>query len=233
MTTKYAFELNKLKFSWQTDHPPILDIPHLSVKYGESLFIEGKSGSGKSTLLNLLSGVLTPQKGDIKLLDQPFSTLKNSPRDQFRADHIGYIFQQFNLLPYLSVIDNVLLPIKLSDARRNKKQNSATTLVDEAKHWLDQLRVPTNLLHEKVSRLSIGQQQRVAAARAIIGSPEIIIADEPTSALDDENAHNFMEILVTQCKQLGNSLIFVSHDLKLADYFDNKYILKSTIEESL
>lgn len=227
MTSAYALEVNNLQFSWQANMPTTLDIAHLSVIQGESLFIQGPSGSGKSTLLNLLSGVLSTQTGNINLLDQSFSTLKDQKRDQFRADHIGYIFQQFNLLPYLTVIDNVLLPVKLSAARRHGESKHSPKLVDEAKHWLSQLRVPDNLFNEKVSKLSIGQQQRVAASRAIIGSPEIIIADEPTSALDQQNVDNFMNVLVKQCKHIGSTLIFVSHDHHLSKFFNNTYLLKS------
>ncbi|MFQ3282737.1 ABC transporter ATP-binding protein [Reinekea sp.] len=234
MNTYNAFEVNELVYSWKPTSAPILNIEKLSVKIGESLFIQGNSGSGKSTLLNLLSGVLSPQKGKITLLDQPFSSLGSSARDQFRADHIGYIFQQFNLLPYLSVIDNVLLPVKLSALRRNATSKNSPALIEEAKHWLDQLKVPSHLFNETVSRLSIGQQQRVAAARAIIGSPEIIIADEPTSALDHDNVHNFMEVLVNQCQSIKSSLIFVSHDTRLSSYFDHVYSLnKTTTGDSL
>ena len=225
MKQRYALEVSDLNFSWHKNSPAILDIKSLSISLGQSLFIQGSSGSGKSTLLNLLSGVLKSEKGSISLLGQPFSSLSNAKRDQFRANHIGYIFQQFNLLPYLSVIDNVLLPVKLSVTRRKGERHNASTLIDEAKHWLNQLRVPENLFYEKVSRLSIGQQQRVAAARAMIGSPEIIIADEPTSALDHDNVHNFMDVLVNQCQEIKSSLVFVSHDTQLGDYFDQTYSL--------
>lgn len=229
MRTEQALQVTNLAFSWAKQSAPILNIPSLQLARGQSLFIQGPSGSGKSTLLNLLSGVLQAPTGDIRLLDQPFSSLSQNKRDEFRANHIGYIFQQFNLLPYLSVLDNILLPVKLSAKRRSGQAKNAQAFVDEAKHWLTQLQVPINLLHEKVSRLSIGQQQRVAAARAMIGSPEIIIADEPTSALDQQNIDNFMQVLTTQCQAIHSSLIFVSHDLTLATHFDQSFSLAENI----
>ena len=228
MTSAYAFELCDLAFSWQKNTPATLDIPSLSLPLGKSLFIHGASGSGKSTLLNILSGVLVAQRGEVKLLGQPFSSLSNRKRDQIRSDHLGYIFQQFNLLPYLSVLENVLLPIKISALRRRGHSRHSIALIDEAKHWLTQLKVPENLFQEKISRLSVGQQQRVAAARALIGSPEIIIADEPTSSLDQKNVDNFMAVLVDQCSSIGSSLVFVSHDLNLVPYFDTSFALQTS-----
>ena len=225
MSSTQALYMKDLSFSWNTKAPPILTIPSLTVAKGDSLFIQGPSGSGKSTLLNLISGVLAPQSGEIRLLEQAFSSLNQNKRDEFRASHIGYIFQQFNLLPYLTVIENVVLPVKLSAVRRKGKSRHSTELVEEAKHWLSQLQVPTSLFSEKVSRLSIGQQQRVAAARAMIGAPEIIIADEPTSALDQQNVDNFMSVLVEQCASIQSSLIFVSHDLNLSSYFEHQFSL--------
>ena len=228
MTSAYAFELSGLVFSWKKKTPVILDIPSLSLPLGDSLFIHGASGSGKSTLLNILSGVLVAQQGEVKLLNQPFSAVSNRKRDQIRSDHLGYIFQQFNLLPYLSVLENVLLPIKISSVRRRGHSRHSTTLINEAKHWLTQLKVPDNLFQEKISRLSVGQQQRVAAARALIGSPEIIVADEPTSSLDQNNVDNFIAVLVEQCSAIGSSLVFVSHDLNLLPYFDTSFALQAS-----
>ena len=225
MKVKQAFQVSNLLFSWKKNDRVTLDIPSLMVKQGESIFIQGISGSGKSTLLNILSGVLTVQHGDITILDKPFSSLSHQSRDKIRANHIGYIFQQFNLLPYLSVIENVLLPLNISTARRQGRPRHSPSLIEEAKHFLTKLQIPVNIFHEKVSQLSVGQQQRVAAARAMIGSPEIIIADEPTSALDKNNSENFMDVLVSQCKKINSSLVFVSHDVHLCQYLDNNYTL--------
>ncbi len=225
MTSDDALKVRDLRFSWDTRTADILNIKNLDVPMGRSLFIHGPSGSGKSTLLNLLSGVLSVQHGTIQLLGQEFSSLRAAKRDKLRADHIGYIFQQFNLLPYLSVLDNVTLPTKISTQRRQGKTQHARALTEEAEHWLAQLQVPRSVFSQPVSRLSVGQQQRVAAARALIGSPEIIIADEPTSALDQQNIDNFMTVLTQQCRSIGSSLLFVSHDMQLAGFFDATYDL--------
>ncbi len=224
---KVSLELQQLTYGWP-NQANIIDIPALTLLLGESLFVQGSSGSGKSTLLNLLSGVLTPRSGTVRLLEREFSSLKLRKRDQFRADHIGYIFQQFNLLPFLSVIENVLMPCHMSDLRRDVKTVNLAQLNEIAIDWLTRLNVPPALHHEKVIRLSIGQQQRVAAARALIGSPEIIIADEPTSALDQDNVDTFMAVLTEQCQSIGSSLIFVSHDRHLEKYFNHSLHLGLT-----
>jgi putative ABC transport system ATP-binding protein len=233
MANSFALQVTDLTYTWKDQKKPTLEIPELNLDRGESLFIQGPSGSGKSTLLNLFSGVLSVQKGSIELLGSSFSTLNNEKRDEFRANHLGYIFQQFNLLPYLTVLENVLLPVKISKKRRGGNRINLPELKDEAEHWLSQLKVPRSLYHEKITRLSIGQQQRVAAARAMIGSPEIIIADEPTSALDQNNIDNFMSVLVEQCNLLGSSLIFVSHDQSLSSYFDKHFTLKAPTQENV
>lgn len=211
-----VIELKDVTFKWQPDQPPTLDIPSLTIEQGEHLFLKGPSGCGKSTLLGLLTGINTPTTGDVISLNQSLKTLSASARDKFRADHIGYIFQQFNLLPYLSVIDNVTLPCEFSTVRKDKVSGS---LHQEAKRILDHLRLPEKLLSKPVIELSIGQQQRVAAARALIGQPEFLIADEPTSALDHDNREAFIELLMEQANAAHSTLIFVSHDPTLESLF--------------
>ncbi|MCH8530580.1 MAG: ABC transporter ATP-binding protein [Saccharospirillum sp.] len=220
-----ALQIESLKFRWHPKAEPILSIDALELELGQSLFIQGASGSGKSTLLNLMAGVLTPQQGVINLLDQPVSKWRGKQRDQFRAHHIGYIFQQFNLLPYLTVMANVLLPCRLSAGRKKRALEAYGTLEASAHHWLGQLNIPQALWQRPVTELSVGQQQRVAAARALMGAPELIIADEPTSALDQDNVENFMSVLSQQCAAIGSSLIFVSHDRYLAKWFDQTLTL--------
>ena len=230
MTVQTALTIDQLEFGWQAQKP-ILNIPTLTLLRGESLFVRGPSGSGKSTLLNLMSGVLRTRKGSIQLLGQPFSSWNDKQRDQFRSDHIGYIFQQFNLLPYLSVLDNVLLPCRISSVRKNNALKHHANIADSARAWLNQLNIPARLFEQQISRLSVGQQQRVAAARALIGEPEIIIADEPTSALDQDNVDNFMEVLTSQCRHINSSLIFVSHDRHLSSFLQQTYELPALAEE--
>lgn len=216
-----AIHLENLQFEW-TSGRPCLDIASLDVMPGERIFLHGPSGSGKSTLLGLLGGMHLPQTGIIDILSQRLDTLNGAARDRFRADHIGFLFQQFNLIPYLSVLDNVLLPCRFSAYRRN---NIAGNVEQEAQRLLAALRIDATLGHRKVTTLSIGQQQRVAAARALIGRPEIIIADEPTSALDASHQQAFIDLLMQECLASASALIFVSHDHRLATSFDRSIAL--------
>ncbi|MCP4184626.1 MAG: ATP-binding cassette domain-containing protein, partial [Hyphomicrobiales bacterium] len=179
------------------------------------------SGSGKSTLLGLICGTLTPQKGDIYVLGKNITVLTSSQRDRVRADHFGIIFQMFNLLPYLSILDNVLLPLNFSKLRKTAAIKQSGNIVTEADRLLTALGVDaTKFGQQKTSDLSVGQQQRVAAARAFIGYPEIIVADEPTSSLDEGHQAKFMQLLFEETERTGATLIMVSHDRRLAKRFD-------------
>ncbi|MEE1868873.1 ABC transporter ATP-binding protein [Pseudomonas auratipiscis] len=218
-------ELTDLGFAWP-GQAPLLDIPSLRLEAGESLFLKGPSGSGKTTLLGLLGGVQQPGRGSVRLLGQDLSELRMAARDRFRVDHTGYIFQQFNLLPFLSVRENVELPCRFS---RNRAQRAASRhgSVDQAAASLLAhlgLKDPA-LLARRADSLSIGQQQRVAAARALIGQPELVIADEPTSALDADTREAFIRLLFAECRDAGSSLLFVSHDQSLATLFDRQVSL--------
>lgn len=215
--------LSQIRFSWNEKQPATLEFDTLDIRQGEHIFIKGPSGSGKSTLLGLLTGIISPQSGSVRILEQQLNDLSQSERDRFRADHIGYIFQQFNLLPYLSVIENVTLPCNFSKRRRDKVTGDLT---ENAIHLLQRLRLDQTLLNKPVIELSIGQQQRVAAARALIGQPELIIADEPTSALDFENRTAFIELLMEEAEKAGSTLIFVSHDPTLEAMFDRNIQLE-------
>jgi len=210
-------ELTQVQFTWPGNDSPTLDIPSLVVNRGEHLFIKGPSGCGKSTLLGLLTGINTTTHGQVNVLSQELSAMSGSQRDKFRANHIGYIFQQFNLLPYLSVIENVTLPCQFAPQR---KKQVAGDLAEKAIELLKKLRLPSALLNKPVTELSIGQQQRVAAARALIGNPQIVIADEPTSSLDFDTRSVFIELLLEQVNQANATLLFVSHDPTLEPLFD-------------
>ena len=198
----------------------MVQIDRLELGAGQRLFIEGPSGSGKSTLLSLLAGVTVPQQGTVRILETSLDRLRRSQRDRFRADHIGYIFQMFNLIPYLSVLDNVLLPCRFSTLRRQRTLRQATSLDQEARRLLARLDIDDSLLDRPVTALSVGQQQRVAAARALIGMPELLIADEPTSSLDRDRQQVFVELLFEECQRSGSALVLVSHDTTLAERFD-------------
>jgi putative ABC transport system ATP-binding protein len=216
-----AIVIKDLDFKWDKASAPILNIDHFKVEQKSSLFLQGPSGSGKSTLLSLLSGILVPQSGSIEILGQTINQLSGKERDKFRADHIGYIFQMFNLLPYLSVIENVTLPCSFSRRRLDKIGNSKEDINKEAVRLLNKLGLSTEaLLNKPVTELSLGQQQRVAACRALMGGPELLIADEPTSALDADAQESFLNLLSEECHRNGITLIFVSHDERLSGQFD-------------
>ncbi|SMP22254.1 putative ABC transport system ATP-binding protein [Shimia sagamensis] len=180
--------------------------------------LRGPSGSGKSTLLAAISGVTDIPTGAVTVASQDIGALPVSKRDRFRADHMGLIFQVFNLVPWLSAVDNILLPCRFSKRRQGRIDG---TLEDEAHRLMSSLGLdPKTLGHSKASALSVGQQQRVAAARALIGTPEIILADEPTSALDPEAKETFMHMLSQQAQSSGAALLMVSHDSGLDHHFD-------------
>lgn len=200
-----------------------MEIPTLKIKTSEKVFIHGPSGSGKSTLLNLLSGVLKPTKGEIHILGENIAPLSVRQKDKFRGDHIGFIFQSFNLIPYLSVKENIILPYLASKLRRKRLQSSIDQEVNQLAGHLNL----TDYLEKKASQLSVGQQQRVAVARALIGSPDIILADEPTSSLDDSVTEKFMNLLLEEQKAKKFTLVFVSHDKRLSKHFDREISLSN------
>lgn len=194
-----------------------LRIPEFSMQAGDTVFLEGNSGSGKSTLLNLMAGVLLPQSGHVSLMGQNLSALSASRCDSLRVDHIGFLFQQFNLLSYLSVLDNVTLPCKFSKRRKQNAMAQAGTVRQAAERLLNGLGMG-KYLDQPVSTLSVGQQQRVAAARALIGQPDLIIADEPTSALDAGHQAQFVQLLLAQAAEQNTAVLLVSHDPNLAQH---------------
>ncbi len=181
------------------------------------MFLFGPSGCGKTTLLGVIAGVLRVTQGTLRVLDRDFTNMSNHERDSLRGSHMGYIFQQFNLITYLDVIENITLPCRLHRARRLRLNGG--DLDSAATHMASHLGIE-NLLKEDVTSLSVGQQQRVAAARALLGNPELVIADEPTSSLDIDRRERFIRLLFESCRQAGSTLIFVSHDHNLRPLFD-------------
>ena len=213
--------LSNVRFTWPGATAATVDIASLEVGRGERVFLRGPSGSGKSTLLSLLAGVLKPDSGEVRVLGRDVGSLGGAARDRFRADHIGFIFQMFNLIPYLSVVENVCLPCGFSASRAARAAQSGGTVEKEAIRLLAYLDMAEDsLLRRRVTELSVGQQQRVAAARALIGSPELLIADEPTSSLDADRRSAFLDLLFRECALTGTTLIFVSHDASLEPLFD-------------
>lgn len=216
-------EVEDLHFAWHTGMDPVLKIERLHVPRGKRVFIEGPSGSGKSTLLSLVAGVVIPQEGRIRVHGQLLNTMHGAARDRFRADQIGYIYQMFNLIPYLSIVENVTLPCRFSKMRRERAAGRNGDLMAEATRLLKKLGLEARSFgNRSVTDLSVGQQQRVAAARALIGTPAIIIADEPTSALDAQHREAFIRLLFQECDREETTLVFVSHDTSLAGMFDRR-----------
>lgn len=212
--------LENVQFGYATRM--VLDIPHLLIEQGSSVLLRGISGGGKSTLLGLLAGVLLPGKGRVEVAGRALQDMGGAARDRFRADQLGVIFQQFNLLPFLTVRDNIALGLRFS---RLRSARISGPLDAEIARLLSALRLDPALMHRRAGTLSVGQQQRVAAARALIGRPALLLADEPTSALDRDAATAFLQLMSAQCQAAGTTVLVVSHDDSLEPLFDRTIAL--------
>lgn len=212
-----AIELKDMFFWYRADSWQ-LHVPALQLARGQHLFIRGASGSGKTTLLNLLAGITTPSRGELWVQGLPMHQLRAAKRDALRASQIGVVFQQLNLIPYLSVQDNVLLRASFAKIPMQGMAQRAVSL-------LKALGLPDIVLQQPASSLSVGQQQRVAIARALLTEPALLIADEPTSALDADNRDAFMQVLLAEADKCGTTVIFVSHDQQLKRYFHYELIM--------
>ena len=212
--SKNLIIIENIKYSFNKNSNFELKIKKFSLKKSDSILIYGDSGAGKSTFLNLLSGTINPQEGSINILGTNITKTSSSKKDKIRGDHFGIVFQTFNLLPYISVKNNILLGKAYSGRKQSISNN------DEVKVLMDKLSLNyKDLVDRKAYELSIGQQQRVAVARALIGKPEIILADEPTSALDKKNQNEFINLLFKSLDDNEQGLIMVSHDKKLSSKF--------------
>ncbi|MBQ7607199.1 MAG: ABC transporter ATP-binding protein [Desulfovibrionaceae bacterium] len=215
-----AVQLEGVHFRWPGQECDCLDIESFTLEPGERMFLSGPSGSGKSTLLGLIAGILVPKCGSVQVMGTRLNSLSSAARDSFRGDHIGFIFQQFNLVPYLSIVENVLIPCRFSAARCARAGGRHAE--EAACALLTRLDLSPTLWDKPVFRLSIGQQQRVAAARALIGLPDLLIADEPTSALDTDRREAFLHLLLEECEKQNTSVLFVSHDTSLESSFSRR-----------
>ncbi len=210
-----SFNLEGVRFSYtDATNDLIVDIGKWSVNPGEKIFLYGPSGCGKSTFLNIISGMLEASEGKVEVLGKRLDQMSPRQRDRFRAHHIGYVFQQFNLIPYLDAVANIQL------ARYFYKGNDPIVIRQEIEELLFTLNVSSSDWYKPAQKLSIGQQQRIAIARAFINKPEILIADEPTSSLDGDNREKFMSLLTALVAKNHTTLIFVSHDKTLSKSFD-------------
>jgi putative ABC transport system ATP-binding protein len=213
--------VDKVNFRWPGAHAFEISVEQLAIKPGQRILLLGPSGSGKSTLLSLICGIAVPQAGVIEVLGRNLAAMSAMDRDRFRAEHFGIIFQMFNLLPYASALDNVLLGLSFAPERQ-KRIVKYRPVKEEAARLLAALGVRGPLATKGIAaKLSVGQQQRVAAARALIGAPELVIADEPTSALDKRMQETFLDLLFHQVAEVGATLVMVSHDDRLAPRFDS------------
>jgi putative ABC transport system ATP-binding protein len=208
--------LENVRYRWTGRASFELDISNFQLSKSESVLLLGESGSGKSTLLSLFCGTIIADKGMVKVAGTDIASLSAGARDRFRAEHIGLIFQQFNLLPYASVLDNILLPLHFAPLRRARVPSPR----DTARALCLDLGLPADTLMSQAGTLSVGQQQRVAAARALIGAPPLIVADEPTSALDAATQATFLKLLFAQAHGSGSTVLMVSHDVRLGTHFD-------------
>lgn len=215
--------LERVRFRWPRATHDCIAIERFELAHGERVFVRGPSGCGKSTLLSLVAGVLVADAGTVRLLGEDWRQMSEARRDRFRADHVGYIFQQFNLLPYLTVLGNVTLPCRFSQRRARQ----AGDVGRAARQLLERVGLGVSHWGLRADELSVGQQQRVAAARALIGSPDLVIADEPTSSLDEALRDAFMDLLSQACAEAGSALVFVSHDSRLAARFERRVELAS------
>lgn len=215
-----ALSLRSVRFAYGRTGPDVIAMEAFDLDPGERVFLKGASGSGKSTLLGLLAGILEADSGRISVLGEDLSALGAAKRDAFRAARLGVIFQMFNLLPYLPVGRNITLPCRFSQERARNAADAGGPDA-EARRLLTRLGLDSEAVWDKRSSdLSVGQQQRVAAARALIGRPGLILADEPTSALDADSRDAFIALLKDECEASGAAMIFVSHDGSLASHFD-------------
>lgn len=208
--------LKDVRYRWPGRASFGLQVPDLTLERSETVLLLGESGSGKSTLLSLICGTIIAGAGRVNVAGTDIAALSAGQRDRFRAEQIGLIFQQFNLLPFATVQDNILLPLKFAPERRKR----LTDPTAQAARLCHDLGLPDGVMSAKAGSLSVGQQQRVAAARALIGMPPLIIADEPTSSLDAATQATFLELLFAQSRAHGTTLLMVSHDARLSSQFD-------------
>ena len=220
--SKSAIHLRALTHAW-AGQPPLFQIEELTVPQGKHLFIQGPSGCGKSTLLSLLAGVQAVQTGVCQVLGQDMASLTAVQRDRLRGEHMGVIFQQFNLLSYLDVQANVLMPTRLFPSRAAASSRVWGSPADQAKALAQALGLAEKMWRQPINQLSVGQQQLVAAVRALMCAPELVIADEPTSALDDARQLEFLDLLLHTAEKQNTSVIMVSHNARLAHRFDQVF----------
>lgn len=192
----------------------VLHVPEFSLGKGEEVALAGSSGSGKTTFLNVIAGILKPDSGAVTLLEHPLHRISEAERDLVRAEHIGYVFQSFNLLNGYTALENVLLGMMFG---RGANRAHAESL-------LERLGL-ADRMNYRPAQLSIGQQQRVALARALAGNPSLVLADEPTGNLDPSHARGALDLIRELCREVKAGLLLVSHDTNILAQFDRRLSL--------
>ena len=196
---------------------PILDVDRFEVAAGEQVALEGHSGSGKTTLLNVIAGIMRPDAGSVVLDGVDLSRLPEAARDRVRADRLGLVFQQFNLLPGFTAIENVLVAMAFSSVRPDRSRAEAL---------LASVGLAHRLAH-KPAALSVGEQQRVAVARALANRPRVILADEPTASIDPGHQQQVVDLLKQTCEQENVALVVVTHTPEVAEQFSRRVRIES------
>lgn len=189
---------------------PVLNIPHFSVNAGEQMALVGPSGSGKTTLLHTIAGIILPDRGRVMVRGTNIAALPEAARDRFRADYIGYVFQTFNLLPGFTALENVLLGMTFASGRGDPER---------ARELLDRVQL-SHRLGNTPSKLSVGEQQRVAVARALVNRPRLVLADEPTANVDHRRQEEVMRLIREACQEAGAALIVVTHAPQVWEKFE-------------
>lgn len=227
--TTPALSISDLSFRWQRNGGFALEADRFDIKRGERVLMTAPSGAGKTTLISLMAGIMRPDNGSIRIGDHDLVAMRPAQRDRFRADNIGLIFQSLNLIPYLTALENIVLPLRFAPARL-KTAGGWAEARKSAEAMLAEIGLPVEQHGQlPASRLSVGQQQRVAVLRAMIGAPGLIIADEPTSALDADRRAAFLEMLGSQLQRTGAALLMVSHDHEIARHFDRTVPLETIV----
>jgi len=214
-----SLELKNIKKSYREPNGntlPILEIEHFQIERAEQIALVGSSGGGKTTLLNVISGITTPDSGQVFIDEIEITRLPEAGRDRFRAERIGFVFQTFNLLTAFTALENVLLGMSFSRGKVDKQM---------AKDLLEKMGLGKRLSH-RPSQLSVGEQQRVAIARSLANRPSLLLADEPTASVDPANQETILKLIREMCKEFSVSLLLVTHDPEIAGKFDRVASLK-------
>jgi len=212
-------DINQLEFSYPTGDF-FLNIPEFSVEKNEKVAVIGPSGTGKTTLLNLIAGIIVSNQGSISVNDTSVSQLNDAQRRQFRITHIGFVFQDFELLDYLNVYDNILHPYRITDAL-----NLESSVKQRARLMAQEMGIGDKLERGSTD-LSQGEKQRAAICRALLPQPKLILADEATGNLDPENKTRILDLLFRSVKEHDTTLLAVTHDYELLERFDRVFDFK-------